>query len=108
MKWWLLASGGGPLQGSDNSIVSAIGQPVSGQVSNCYTLFSGLYLHPSAIGLGEYKIMLPVIVNEETDIVKASNEKGLADASTFAESSLYSGVVASARKDDRDSSHIRD
>lgn len=62
LKWQLIGSGGGPASGPENGFASAVGQPVSGRVSNGYTIYGGLYFSSGAPGPAGYKVMLPSLV----------------------------------------------
>lgn len=62
IRWWLIGSGGGVVQGSSWQLVSAVGQPVAGRANNGYTLNSGFYLPGAPFGPAKYEVMLPVIL----------------------------------------------
>lgn len=64
MRWHLLGSGGGPLAGTQNTLASAIGQPVTGKVSNGYTIYNGLVLQSLAPGPAKHYLRLPAIMHQ--------------------------------------------
>jgi hypothetical protein len=92
MRWFLVDSGGGYVQGGQYGLASAIGQPVSGRVSNGYTLHSGLYLgHPSITPADRY-VFLPMVMDEPCMGFAGPREKEPNDAPGHANGPLCSGI----------------
>lgn len=103
MKWWLLGSGGGSLQGPGYGLASAIGQPVSGRITNGYTIYSGLYFSSVVPGPGEYKVFLPAILNNSCFSLPGGTEIEPNDKSATATGPLCPGVVITGNPDNHGS-----
>jgi hypothetical protein len=95
MRWRLIGSGGGPVQGSGYALASAVGQPASGKVSNGYTIYSGLYLEAFAPGPVKHYALVPTVMNRLCMGMPSSVEIEPNDRSDQANGILCPNVVYS-------------
>lgn len=63
LQWGFIGSGGGRMVEPQQQLVTAIGLPVAGKVSNGYNLYSGFYLNSALTSSASNKVFLPNIIN---------------------------------------------
>lgn len=99
MRWHLIGSGGGPVQGAQNTLASAIGQPVTGRVSNGYTIYSGLYLETNGPGTVKHYVLLPAIMDRPCVGMPSTVEIESNDSPAKANGLLCPNVIYSGSPD---------
>jgi hypothetical protein len=99
LKWLLIGSGGGLTQGAQNGLVSAIGQPLSGKVTNGYTIFNGLYFDSPAPGPAELYIFLPALMDRPCAGLASPKEIEPNDSPAQANGPLCPGKLYSGNPD---------
>lgn len=108
MRWRLIGSGGGPVQGASYGLASAVGQPASGKVSNGYTIYSGLYLEAMAPGPAKYYALVPAIMKRPCVSMPSTVEIESNDTPALANGLLCPGIVYSGSPDSHNGSRDDD
>jgi hypothetical protein len=95
IRWRLVGSGGGPVQGTSYGLASAIGQAASGRVDNGYTIYSGLYLQSLSPGPSKYYALVPAVMDHPCPGMVSPVEVEPNDMATQANRYLCPNVVYS-------------